>query len=104
MARYEVMGADDAMLGEASASADVLFQLGLMYSTGSTVPTDYVSAHKWFNLAAMRGNSRMRPACAARSPSRCRKSRSRPRSAPPVIGSSTDRSPPVGGERSPRIL
>ena len=56
MARYEVMGADDAMLGEASASADVLFQLGLMYSTGSTVPTDYVSAHKWFNLAALRGN------------------------------------------------
>ena len=28
----------------------------MMYSTGSSVPTDYVSAHKWFNLAAMRGN------------------------------------------------
>jgi TPR repeat protein len=23
---------------------------------GNTVPTDFVSAHKWFNLAAMRGN------------------------------------------------
>jgi TPR repeat protein len=56
MARYDVIGVDDAMLGEASASSDVLFQLGLMYSTGSTVPTDFVSAHKWFNLAAMRGN------------------------------------------------
>ena len=56
MARFEVMGVDNAMLGEANASSDVLFQLGMMYSTGSSVPTDYVSAHKWFNLAAMRGN------------------------------------------------
>ena len=57
MARFEVMDVDNAMLGEANASSDVLFQLGMMYSTGSSVPTDYVSAHKWFNLAAMRGNA-----------------------------------------------
>ena len=56
MARYEAMSIDNAMLGAANASSDVLFQLGMMYSTGSSVPTDYVSAHKWFNLAAMRGN------------------------------------------------
>jgi TPR repeat protein len=56
MARFEAMSIDNAMLGEANASSDVLFQLGMMYSTGSSVPTDYVSAHKWFNLAAMRGN------------------------------------------------
>jgi len=56
MARFEVVGGDNAVLGEANASGDVLFQLGMMYSTGSSVPTDYVSAHKWFNLAAMRGN------------------------------------------------
>jgi len=56
MARYDVVGGDGAVLGEANASGDVLFQLGMMYSTGSDVPTDYVSAHKWFNLAAMRGN------------------------------------------------
>jgi TPR repeat protein len=56
MARYEVVGGDTAVLGEANASGDVLFALGMMYSTGSSVPTDYVSAHKWFNLAAMRGN------------------------------------------------
>ena len=29
----------------------------MMYSTGSSVPADYVAAHKWFNLAAMRGNA-----------------------------------------------
>jgi TPR repeat protein len=56
MARYEVIDGDIATLGEANASGDVLFQLGMMYSTGSSVPTDYVTAHKWFNLAAMRGN------------------------------------------------
>jgi len=56
MARFEVMGIDSATLGEANAAEDVFFQLGMMYSTGSTVPADYVSAHKWFNLAAMRGN------------------------------------------------
>ena len=56
MARFEMIGVDDAALGEANASGDVLFQLGLMYSIGSTVPADYVTAHKWFNLAAMRGN------------------------------------------------
>jgi TPR repeat protein len=56
MARFEVAGMESAVLGEANASGDVLFQLGMMYSTGSSVPTDYVTAHKWFNLAAMRGN------------------------------------------------
>ena len=55
-ARFEVMGGDNAVLGEANASGDVLFQRGMMYSTGSSVPTDFVSAHKWFNLAAVRGN------------------------------------------------
>ena len=37
--------------------AERYFQLGLMYSTGASVPADMVSAHKWFNIAAMRGSS-----------------------------------------------
>ena len=32
-------------------------KLGIMYSTGNRVPDDRVAAHKWFNLAGMRGNS-----------------------------------------------
>ncbi|HVY58236.1 MAG TPA: hypothetical protein VHA77_10340 [Xanthobacteraceae bacterium] len=56
MARYEVQEIDGATLGEANAGEDVFFQLGMMYSTGSSVPTDYVTAHKWFNIAAMRGH------------------------------------------------
>jgi TPR repeat protein len=39
------------------ADAERLFRLGLMYSTGETVPTDMVTAHKWFNIAGMRGSS-----------------------------------------------
>jgi uncharacterized protein len=41
-----------------SDRADVqdLFRLGMMYSTGVSV-ADMISAHKWFNIAAMRGNA-----------------------------------------------
>jgi TPR repeat protein len=37
-------------------NAEKLFRLGMMYSTGNTVPADMVAAHKWFNIAAARGN------------------------------------------------
>jgi len=38
--------------------AEALYALGLMYSTGQGVPSDFVLAHKWFNLAAIRGERR----------------------------------------------
>ena len=57
MARIEIGNSEDGAPGEANASEDAFFQLGMMYSTGSSVPADYVAAHKWFNLAAMRGNA-----------------------------------------------
>ena len=57
MARFEVSSIDEATLGMANAAEDVFFQLGMMYSTGGDVPTDYVTAHKWFNISAMRGNA-----------------------------------------------
>ena len=57
MARFEIAQIDHATLGEAPAGADAFFQLGMMYSVGRSVPIDFVSAHKWFNLAAMRGNA-----------------------------------------------
>jgi hypothetical protein len=41
----------DARAGRSEA----LYNLGLAYSTGQGVSVDYVAAHKWFNLAAMRG-------------------------------------------------
>ncbi len=42
------------------ASADALYELGLMYCAGREVPTDLVTAHKWFNIAAMRGSDEAR--------------------------------------------
>jgi TPR repeat protein len=40
----------------AAATADALFELGLMCCAGRDAAPDLVSAHKWFNLAATRGN------------------------------------------------
>ncbi len=34
---------------------EALYNLGLAYSTGQGTSVDYVAAHKWFNLAALRG-------------------------------------------------
>ena len=55
MARFEIAGIESGALG-ATMGADVFFELGMMYSTGRSVPTDLVTAHKWFNIAAARGN------------------------------------------------
>jgi TPR repeat protein len=41
----------------AGGTPDALFELGLMYCTGRDVEPDLISAHKWFTLAAMRGNA-----------------------------------------------
>jgi hypothetical protein len=35
--------------------AEALYNLGLAYSTGQGVGVDLIAAHKWFNLAAVRG-------------------------------------------------
>lgn len=57
MARLEISDCEQAALGASTAGANTFFDLGMMYSTGSSVPIDYVTAHKWFNLAAMHGNA-----------------------------------------------
>ena len=56
MARFEMPEFSLSGIGEAPATADTMFELGMMYSSGRNVPVDYVTAHKWFNLAAMKGN------------------------------------------------
>ena len=57
MARFEVLDLESGALGLGTVSADMFYELGMMYSTGRSVPADLVSAHKWFNIAAMRGNA-----------------------------------------------
>ena len=38
-------------------SAEVCFDLGVAYSCGTGgMPVDLIEAHKWFNLAALRGS------------------------------------------------
>lgn len=68
MARLEIAELETAAIAAGQASGDVFYRLGLMYSVGRSVPVDRVVAHKWFNLAAQRGNAeagRMRRELAA---------------------------------------
>jgi len=57
MGRFEIADVDHAALGQANAGGDMFFDLGMMYASGRSVPADLVIAHKWFNIAAMRGNA-----------------------------------------------
>lgn len=41
---------------KAASSAEAFYKLGLIYSAGQGAPIDLVEAHKWFNLAAMKGH------------------------------------------------
>jgi hypothetical protein len=54
MARYEMT---ESGIGS-TAKADILFELGLMYATGRDCEPDVVAAHKWFNIAAIKGSDR----------------------------------------------
>jgi uncharacterized protein len=55
MARFEMLEA--GAMG-ANAQADILFELGMMYATGRDCDADVVAAHKWFNIAAIKGSAR----------------------------------------------
>ena len=56
MARFEILDSNAAPLGGGPADGDMLFELGLTYSVGRDMLVDLIAAHKWFNLAAMKGN------------------------------------------------
>ncbi|MBR0715676.1 hypothetical protein [Bradyrhizobium liaoningense] len=40
---------------DATALSDVLFERGLYWASGRSGLVDLVAAHKWFNLAALKG-------------------------------------------------
>lgn len=56
----EVNGLDGWLDAAERGQVEALYNLGLLYSTGQGVPTCYVTAHKWFNLAAMKGDNQAR--------------------------------------------
>ena len=49
------IGIAAALPVEICANGDTLFDLGMMFSTGRGGEVDFVAAHKWFNLAALKG-------------------------------------------------
>ena len=50
---------ESRMADAATGDADACYDLGIAYSSGSGgLDVDLVQAHKWFNLAAMRGSER----------------------------------------------
>ncbi|WP_337266433.1 SEL1-like repeat protein [Oryzifoliimicrobium ureilyticus] len=57
MARYEMSALDIAPSGGEN-SAELFCEMGLMYATGRGCPVDLVSAHKWLNIAAIKGCDR----------------------------------------------
>ncbi len=58
---YKVMGQidhsyiSDRIAQAESGTKEALYDLGLLYSIGQGVDQDFIEAHKWFNLAAIRG-------------------------------------------------
>jgi TPR repeat protein len=64
MAQYEFASASVP----ADTSGEALYELGIMHASGRSGVADLVSAHKWFNIAAMKGHAeaaRMRREIAA---------------------------------------
>lgn len=60
MARLELAGYQQLECAAQGGAADALFELGMRYCSGRDVEVDLISAHKWFNLAALRGNQAAR--------------------------------------------
>lgn len=56
MARVDFTSRDTIEYAAQGGQPDALFELGLIYCTGRDGKVDLVQAHKWFNLAAMRGS------------------------------------------------
>ncbi len=48
---------DTAKPVEANAIPDVLFERGLYWASGRSGVVNLVAAHKWFNLAALKGRA-----------------------------------------------
>ena len=51
------MDLDGAVPVKATAIPDVLFERGLYWASGRSGVVNLVAAHKWFNLAALKGRS-----------------------------------------------
>lgn len=57
MARFDINSFDNAALGS-EASAEIIFEMGLAAASGRDREVNLVEAHKWFNIAAIKGAPR----------------------------------------------
>jgi hypothetical protein len=58
MARFEMQQADLAPLAPRGiADGDTLYRLGMRQAATAATPDERVAAHKWLNLAALRGSA-----------------------------------------------
>ena len=60
MARLDMTSREFVEYAAQGGAPDALFELGLRYCAGRDVSLDLIEAHKWFNLAALRGNAEAR--------------------------------------------
>ncbi len=56
MINFAVVEKTEELKTQEPADAGACFDLGMAYSAGAGVPVDLIEAHKWFNIAAMRGH------------------------------------------------
>lgn len=56
MARFDMNSMEAVMGGE--TRADTFCNMGLMYATGRGCEIDLIAAHKWLNIAAIKGSER----------------------------------------------
>src|SRR5947209_14194875 len=54
MAHYEFADLGATL---ADTSGEALYELGITHASGRSAPIELVSAHKWFNIAAMKGHA-----------------------------------------------
>ena len=55
--RQEQFDLNRAVPVEVTGDGNALFDLGMLYASGREGMIDLVAAHKWFNLAAIRGRA-----------------------------------------------
>lgn len=58
MARFDIQNAEMAAMMGGEARAETFCDMGLMYATGRGCGVDLVAAHKWLNIAAIKGCDR----------------------------------------------
>lgn len=56
MARIDFTSRETVEFAAQGGQPDALFELGLIHCSGRDGEVDLVEAHKWFNLAAIKGN------------------------------------------------